>query len=471
MTIAVCMPMARAAHPNTMRCLLKLDLPRPYHFLDLVGFQVDVARNMLTETACSFDDVTHLLWIDDDMTFEEDAARRLLAHDLPIVGGLCFGRRHPYPPILVHLTERGYSFQYDYPEGLVEVDATGGAFLLVKKEVFYKIFEKDKIGAWSPLGVGEDMSFCRRARAVGYKVFVDTSVKIGHMGEACIEADYGKRNRAFEVNPWFPPRPIAEGAPVASIIIPTYNQKPAWLRSAVMSAIHQTVPVEIIVVDNGSSRCIWCDGPVHHEGGEGFSSVYTGCENAACSKAPLHPHLKELRVNENSGGPWLALNLGIASMTTAWFTWLSSDDLLYPHRIEKQLAATKAAGAQASFHGYDRMLHDWGIDQLVIEPYPWKTMEAQQKLLAQGCYINGLTVMLHRSVLDTVGSFDETFKISSDWHLWNKVARKFFWHPIPDILATRREYDNASKAYAKDPVKRELWILEDKRIREEFSKP
>jgi GT2 family glycosyltransferase len=482
--VALCMPVARAPHMNTVRSLMNLKIPRPYRLLDAVNQQVDNARNMLTDSALSFPDVTHLFWVDDDMTFEPDALTRLLAHDLPIVGGLCFGRRHPYPPILVHMTQRGHSYQYDYPEGLVKVDATGGAFLLVKREVFEAIHAKygKAEPPWKLDHGGEDISFCRRVRTCGFDVMVDTTVKIGHMGECCIEADYAKRNRTVEVNPYWAPRPPAEGAPVASIIVPTFNQDPNLLRAAVESAAEQTVPVEIIVIDNGSEFCIWCsDEETRAATTESGAAVRHGACSPACPGAPAHPNLRLLRIEKNAGSPWAALNLGIREMRTEWFAWLSSDDLLYPMKIERQLRAMhEVVGdgpvyvlkdvrprALASFHAYDVLAEPAVMSSQVIVPIDWKTMLEQQKWLAYGCAVNGLTALIHRTVFEKVGGFSESkdFQIVADWELWNRIGREFFWLPIRETLATRREYGGDSQRFAKDPVKAAQWQEEDARVR------
>jgi hypothetical protein len=442
--LAVCMPMARGIHPATNRCLLA-GIPRPYHLFDPVGFQVDVARNMITSEACQYRDVTHLMWIDDDMTFAPDAVQRLVDRDLPIVGGLCHNRRHPYMPILVKETQRGCSFMYDYPEGLVEVDATGAAFLLVKKEVFFKMYETTGEGWWTPKGVSEDISFCRRARQAGYKVFVDTRVKIGHMGEVEVEETFARHNRQFQVNPWYPKRPMPAGSPVASIVIPTWNTKPEWLRAAVESALEQTVPVEVIVVDDGS------DVPVRRD---------------LAIDAPF----KLIRIPH--GGCFAALNAGIRAMTTEWFCWLSADDILYPPKVERQLRAMDDKSILprplASFHGYD-ILKDGILSTMVAAPFQWKTIEEQRRVLTKGCAINGLTAMIHKSIL---GEFDETYTIASDWAKWCEIAAKTYWLPINDVLATRRESgENASVRYAQDPAKRAIWAAEDAKIRETWGTP
>lgn len=191
-----------------MRSLIGADLPRPFIVLDQVGYDVADARNAIASAALGDPEVTHLLWIDDDATFPSDAVKRLLAHRLPIVGGLCFGRRPPYPPILLHedpKSEIGYRFQYEYPEGLVEVDATGCHFLLVKRQVFEDVYKRcttPREGPFTQRGFGEDVSFCQRARECGYRIMVDASVKIGHLGEVNVDETFAKRNRAYLLNEW-----------------------------------------------------------------------------------------------------------------------------------------------------------------------------------------------------------------------------------------------------------------------------
>jgi hypothetical protein len=149
------------------------------------------------------------------MVFEADSFERLYAHDLPIVGGLCHNRRPPYMPILMREYDGGYAFVYDFDrevdgKGLIEVDATGAAFLLVKREVFERIAET-KEEPFAIRGPGEDVSFCLRAKELGYKIFVDTTVEIGHVGEVVVGSDFARRNRDFVIFPWVDPakRPIA----------------------------------------------------------------------------------------------------------------------------------------------------------------------------------------------------------------------------------------------------------------------
>lgn len=453
--IGICLPLADQIHAQTMTSIFGLDLPRPYCILDRRSVPVETARNdivgrLLTDHA--FDSITHLLWIDDDMVFTPNAARRLLAHDLPIVGGLCHGRRAPhYAPILIHYKDDVPYYQHDYPQGLVEVDATGGAFLLVKREVYEaieKAFPKPGEGPFTDQGKGEDVAFCQRARDCGYKVFVDTTLEIGHIGEVVIDSTFARRNRLAEFNPWVDPATfkVPNGAPVASIIIPTYNQRPAWLRAAIASALQQTVPVEVIVVDDGSTP------PVVPSDLEENPAPFGGPDN-----------LRLIRLPENRGC-FAALNAGIEEMRTDWFAFLSSDDLFHPKKIEKQLRMARALNARATFHGYE--LLGQGV---FVPPAGWRSMEEQRKVLSVACAFNILTALVHTSVFDEVGVFDSTFQITADWEFMNRVGQKIFWHPLMEALATRREStENFSTRYANDPQKRAQWLEEDARIREMY---
>jgi hypothetical protein len=212
--IALCMPIHDQLYPLTFRCIQRLQIPRPYHLFDIRDHPVDAARNVLTDLALKVPEVTHLLWIDDDMVFDPDALDRLLAHDLPIVGGLCHNRRHPYNPILMRrppdsATGPGYGYVYDYEaetdaRGLIEVDATGGAFILVKREVYERIalgLKKDE-GPYTKNEGGEDVTFCERAKSLGYSIFVDTTLDIGHVGEVVVNSDFARRNRDLYPFAW-----------------------------------------------------------------------------------------------------------------------------------------------------------------------------------------------------------------------------------------------------------------------------
>ena len=150
-----------------------------------------------------------IIFIDDDMTFQPDAIARLVArhreHNLDMVGGLCFQRGEPHQPTLYmreQPTEGNYMFLEDWTDGeVIEVDATGMAFVLITRRLLEAIagefppLEERLKGRppsyfrWDEKGYGEDMTFCQDVKKTGARIFVDTSIKIGHIGEFTITED------------------------------------------------------------------------------------------------------------------------------------------------------------------------------------------------------------------------------------------------------------------------------------------
>jgi hypothetical protein len=147
-----------------------------------------------------------IIFVDDDMTWQPDAFARLVAIqrdlDLDMVGALCFQRGEPHQPTLYMRespTEGQYVFLEDWEDGsLVEVDATGMAFVLITKRLlaaiageFPSIEERRRrrppsYFRWDEKGFGEDLTFCQDAKKAGARLFVDTGIKTGHVSEMTV---------------------------------------------------------------------------------------------------------------------------------------------------------------------------------------------------------------------------------------------------------------------------------------------
>lgn len=175
------------------------------------------ARNEVARQAVK-EGCTHVFFMDDDMIMPPSAIHRLLAHQKPIVSGLCHLRTPPFFPSMF-MNDRGSRegrifYLKNWPRNqLIEVDAVGMACVLIETEVFKQITELEVEGneaqcpkceqtfvpePLKPKGsdvfylygrarpgemtVGEDVHFCHLAQEAGFKVHVDTSIKFGHLG-------------------------------------------------------------------------------------------------------------------------------------------------------------------------------------------------------------------------------------------------------------------------------------------------
>ena len=157
---------------------------------------VHTARNLIIEgsLARNPDDLTHVFFIDDDVIVPPDGLLRLLddsqKYDLPIVTGWCIQRSKPFFPCVyrrngegrhVHLTK--------FCDGLQEIDACGGACLLIRVDVLRAIQATGEPWFDFPAnGYSEDLAFCDRATRLGFRIALDFRVKCTHLG--ILEANY-----------------------------------------------------------------------------------------------------------------------------------------------------------------------------------------------------------------------------------------------------------------------------------------
>jgi hypothetical protein len=143
-------------------------------------------RNDIIKAAIA-QEMTHILFIDDDTIPPPDVLQKLLPHDKDIVGGLYLMRSYPHYPLMFQRSYSDgrclYKFLTPDTDGLVEVVNTGLGCCLIKTDVFKKMPHP-----WITLGEtekdhwGDDISFFNRAvNKYDYKVFVDTTVRCGHI--------------------------------------------------------------------------------------------------------------------------------------------------------------------------------------------------------------------------------------------------------------------------------------------------
>lgn len=142
---------------------------------------VDNARNLIVRRFLATD-YEWLLMIDSDNVPPPNVLD-LLKHGKKIVGAACFSsqRNIPYPLII---KKRGAAYGVKWDIGpLTEVDATGAACILIHREVLERMrppwfeFGRNEQGI---ITYSEDFVFYRRAKEMGYKVYVDPRIQCKH---------------------------------------------------------------------------------------------------------------------------------------------------------------------------------------------------------------------------------------------------------------------------------------------------
>ena len=182
-------------HADFTRCLMNLEMPEETSFTLITNTLIYNARTLIANNAVElgFDRV---LWIDSDMTFSPDALIRLsedMDKGLDMVCGLYFTRKIPIIPGIQNelhwqIKEDGWVDTdcrcfTDYPENsLFEIACCGFGCVMTSGRLLKDMNEKYGAPFYPLMGMGEDTTFCWRATQNGYKIFCDSSVKIGHLG-------------------------------------------------------------------------------------------------------------------------------------------------------------------------------------------------------------------------------------------------------------------------------------------------
>lgn len=149
------------------------------------------ARNKIVEQAKG----EFIFFLDCDVLPPQNVIPCLLSHDKDIVSGLYFSWKHPYTPQMYRCVRKNrYLPIIDYPQGLVEADGIGMGCALIRKSVF-KALPKPYFSYKGELG--EDLYLCKLAKSKGFKIFVDTTVKCGHIVEATITEEHFKSLRPY----------------------------------------------------------------------------------------------------------------------------------------------------------------------------------------------------------------------------------------------------------------------------------
>ncbi len=171
-----------------------LQAERPdFSILTATNGHIDGLRNKIVEDALKIG-ASHLIMMDIDQVYPSNTIIKLLSHRLPIVGCLVHRRYPPFDPLIMRGEINKYQTIKNYPEGLIEVDATGTGCLLFDMKIFRKMpapwfkFRQNPDHTKSGV-VGEDIGFCSDLKKAGHRIFVDTTLKCGHLSTLVVSKE------------------------------------------------------------------------------------------------------------------------------------------------------------------------------------------------------------------------------------------------------------------------------------------
>lgn len=202
----------------------------------------------------------------------------------------------------------------------------------------------------------------------------------------------------------------ASDRPRVSVVIPVFNMR-SWLAQAVDAALAQTVAVEVVIVDDGST-----------DGSGEVAAAYGS--RVRC-------------VRQDNRGLSAARNTGIAESTGEFLQFLDADDRILPEKVASALAVFDAAPETGLVYSGCRFVDE---DDHVLPQHGWARDEgAVLPRLVLGNLINPHCALVRRSLVERAGGFDESLTSVEDWDLWLRVTRDgALWRCVDLPLAEYR---------------------------------
>ncbi|MEO5935993.1 MAG: glycosyltransferase family A protein, partial [Terriglobales bacterium] len=220
--------------------------------------------------------------------------------------------------------------------------------------------------------------------------------------------------------------------PLVSVIIPTYNSE-SYIRETLASVFAQTYHnFEVMVVDDGSSD-----------------------QTAAVVKSYGDRVTFVAQANQ---GPAAARNHGIRLAKGELISFLDSDDLWLPDKLEKQVRFM-AEHPEYGLISTDMSIFDSrGIIESGVKAkiYKIKTGMVMRDLLF-GNWIQTSGVMVRKECFATVGHFTvEKGLWGEDWILWMQIAARYPVYFMAESLAKIRQ---APQSFSHHDPDAQFWSL------------
>ena len=212
------------------------------------------------------------------------------------------------------------------------------------------------------------------------------------------------------------------GQPLVTVIAISYNHA-AYIKEALESVYNQTYTnIELIVIDDTST--------------DASAEVIESC---------IHNRSIPFLKNETNLGNCKSFNKAYALSKGKFIIDFALDDIMYPTRIEKQVALFQQSienvgvvfsnvdivdtdGKHLYAH-YPRFHHRSNASDIPVG-------NVFHAVLSQ-YYINPVGMMFRREVIETLNGFDESLAYE-DFDFWIRSARYFEYIYIPEILSAKR---------------------------------
>jgi len=215
-----------------------------------------------------------------------------------------------------------------------------------------------------------------------------------------------------------------------SVIIPTYNRAHLLPRALDSILSQSCLPNEIIVVDDGSN------------------------DDTSALMTSVYPEI--VFIQQSNTGVSCTRNVGIKRVTGEWIAFLDSDDEWFPEKLEVQMNAFYKNPELKICHTNEIWIRNG------TRVNPKKKHEKFGGWIFQKCLplccISPSSVIIHKSIFDEVGLFDDSLLVCEDYDLWLRITAR---NPVLYIeKPLLRKYGGHN-----DQLSRKYWGMDRFRIK------
>ncbi|MBO6621877.1 MAG: glycosyltransferase [Balneola sp.] len=232
---------------------------------------------------------------------------------------------------------------------------------------------------------------------------------------------------------------------LVSIITPVYNGED-FLDRCIKSVLAQTYQNwELLLIDDGSVD-----------------------DSTRIIEAYLADDRIKLLKNESNSGIPATRNKGIVNSSGEYIALLDQDDEWFPDKLQKQVQVFNEQGnVYGLIYSNLEVRYDNGdVTERKKEIEPEPTISDNLELMLLRNLISSPTVLIKKEVLDEVGLFDNSIKWGGDdYDLWIRIAHKYKFFYIDEVLSIRYEHQQNYSADKKRMMFRTIELAE-KYIRE-----
>lgn len=214
-----------------------------------------------------------------------------------------------------------------------------------------------------------------------------------------------------------------------SVVIPTFNRE-NFIKDCVTSVICQTwQPDEVIVVDDGSVDNTW----------ETLKKF--GFSDRANAKTPFR------YIFQHNKGVSSARNIGIKASRYEYIALLDSDDLWKKDKLEKQMSGLKNESFNFRLSHTNEIWIRNGVRVNAHKKHAKSGGDIFLKCLKL-CCISPSSSLIHRSIFDDFGYFDESLLACEDYDFWLRVCAYESVHYLNESLIIKLGGHNGQLSHA-----------------------